>query len=83
MLKILKQPYPSCTEPECFLKCALVVCPFIYLFLLIFQPFGLHFLEPRLKHPVFLGYAAVCYILLGLNILILPRLFKSVFDETR
>lgn len=83
MLKILKQLYPNCTEPSCFLKCSLVVCSFIYLFLLIFQPFGLHFLEPRLKHPVFLGYAAVCYIMLGLNILILPRLFKNIFDEAR
>lgn len=32
---------------------------------------------------MFLGYAAVCYIMLGLNILILPRLFKNIFDETR
>jgi DNA-binding LytR/AlgR family response regulator len=83
MFKILKQPYPNCTEPKCFLKCALVACPFIYVFLLIFQPFGLNFLEPSLKHPVFLGYAAVCYIMLGLNILILPRLFKNLFDEEK
>lgn len=82
MLKILKQPYPICNEVVCFLKCALVVCPFVYVFLLIFQPFGLNSLEPKLKHPVFLGYAAVCYIMLGLNILILPRLLKNVFDET-
>jgi len=83
MLKILKQPYPVCNEISCFLKCALVVCPFVYVFLLIFQPFGLNFLEPSLKHPVFLGYAAVCYIMLSLNILILPRLFKKTFDEAR
>jgi DNA-binding LytR/AlgR family response regulator len=83
MFKILKQPYPNCTEPKCFLKCALVACPFIYVFLLIFQPFGLNFLEPSLKHPVFLGYAAVCYIMLGLNILIFPRVFKNFFDEEK
>jgi DNA-binding LytR/AlgR family response regulator len=81
MLKILKQPYPSCNEVGCFLKCALVVCPFVYVFLLIFQPFGLNYLEPSLKHPVFLGYAAVCYLMLGLNILILPYVFKKYFDE--
>jgi DNA-binding LytR/AlgR family response regulator len=83
MFKILKQPYPSCNEVSCFLKCALVACPFVYVFLLIFQPFGLNFLEQSLKHPVFLGYAVVCYIMLGLNILILPRLLKSVFNEAR
>jgi DNA-binding LytR/AlgR family response regulator len=83
MIKILKQPYPNCTEPKCFLKCALVSCPFVYLFLLIFQPFGLNYLEPSLKHPVFLGYAVVCYIMLGLNILILPRLLKKAFDEEK
>lgn len=83
MFKILEQPYPSCSEVSCFLKCALVVCPFVYVFLLIFQPFGLNFLEPSLKHPVFLGYAVVCYIMLGLNILILPRLLKDVFNEAR
>jgi DNA-binding LytR/AlgR family response regulator len=83
MLKILKQPYPVCNEVGCFLKCALVACPFVYVFLLISQPFGLSYLEPSLKHPVFLGYAAVCYIMLGLNILILPRLFKNVFEEAQ
>ena len=83
MFKIFKQPYPNCTEPSCLLKCALVACPFIYVFLLIFQPFGLNYLEPTLKHPVFLGYAVVCYIMLGLNILILPRMFKNFFDEAR
>ncbi len=83
MLKILKQPYPSCNEVICFLKCALVVCPFVYVFLLIFQPFGLNFLEPKLKHPVFLGYAAVCYIMLGLNVLVLPWFFKNFFEEAR
>ena len=83
MLKILKQPYPICSEVTCFMKCVLIVCPFVYVFLLIFQPFGLNFLEPSLKHPVFLGYAAVCYLMLGLNILILPWLFKIVFDEAK
>jgi DNA-binding LytR/AlgR family response regulator len=83
MLKILKQPYPNCNEVRCFLKCALITCPFVYVFLMIFQPFGLNFLEPPLKHPVFLGYAAVCYIMLGLNILIIPRLLKKLFDEAR
>lgn len=83
MFKILKQPYPSCNEVNCFLKCALVACPFVYVFLLIFEPFGLMFLEPNLKHPVFLGYAAVCYIMLGLNILIIPQLFKNFFAEAR
>ena len=83
MLKILKQPYPNCNEVSCFLKCALITCPFVYVFLMIFQPFGLNFLEPPLKHPVFLGYAAVCYIMLGLNILIIPRLLKKLFDEAR
>lgn len=83
MLKILKQPYPNCTEVSCFLKCALIVCPFVYVFLLIFQPFGLNFLESSLKHPVFLGYAVVCYLMLGLNILILPSVFKNFFDEAK
>jgi DNA-binding LytR/AlgR family response regulator len=83
MLKIFQQPYPSCNEVSCFLKCALIACPFVYVFLLVFQPFGLNLLEPTLKHPVFLGYATVCYIMLGLNILIIPRLFKNVFDESR
>ena len=83
MFKILKQPYPICNEFGCFLKCAFVVCPFVYAFLLVFQPFGLNYLEPALKHPVFLGYATVCYVMLGLNILILPWLFKNVFDEAR
>ena len=83
MFKILKQPYPICNEFGCFLKCAFIVCPFVYVFLLVFQPFGLNFLEPSLKHPVFLGYATVCYVMLGLNVLILPGLFKNVFDEAR
>jgi len=83
MLKILKQPYPVCSEVRCFLKCALIACPFVYVFLLIFRPFGLNYLEPSLKHPVFLGYATVCYIMLGLNILIIPRLLKNLFDEAR
>ncbi|MGD8539239.1 MAG: LytTR family DNA-binding domain-containing protein [Candidatus Aminicenantes bacterium] len=83
MFKILKQPYPICSEVSCFLKCALIVCPFVYVFLLIFQPFGLNFLEPALKHPVFLGYAAVCYLMLGLNIFILPWLLKRFFDEAK
>lgn len=79
-LEILKKPYPI-NLPKW--PMVVLVSVFIGLFLLLFQPFGLQFMEREHKSLLLLGYGLVTFIFLVVELIILPRLLPSVFDEER
>ena len=59
----------------------IVISVFIGLFLMIFQPFGLQFVEIANKRLFLLGYGLVTFVFLVLNLIILPLIFKNYFSE--
>jgi hypothetical protein len=79
----LKQPYPLVLETQCNLRDSLLISTFLFLFLIIFQPFGLSTTEPRIRYYLVTGYTCVCFIMLMINLFIIPRILKNIFREER
>ena len=61
----------------------LVISPFISIFLVIFQPFGLQGLESDRKTLILAGYGMVTFVVLCIDLLIVPFIFPSVFKEEK
>lgn len=81
MFRFLKQPSPINIDTKLDLTISFLSGLFVFLFLLVFQPFGLSTTEPRLRYIMISGYAAVCFLILVFNLLLIPRLLKKVFSE--
>ena len=78
--KYLSQKYPY---EENKWKLIIPISLFIALFMLIFQPFGLNELEMENKWLVLVGYGAVTFIILFIN-LAMPRLiFPGSFNDEK
>ncbi|MDX1445125.1 LytTR family DNA-binding domain-containing protein [Lishizhenia sp.] len=59
----------------------IAISGFIGLFLMLFQPFGLQFVEVPYKSVKLLGYGCVTLAILVLNLLLLPLMFPHYFEE--
>jgi hypothetical protein len=81
MFRFLKQPSPICIDTKLDLTTSILISLFVFFFLLVFQPFGLNTTEPGLRFIMIGGYAAVCFLILAINLLLIPRLLKKVFSE--
>lgn len=83
MMKIirayLKQPYPLDTSGNW--RIAIVTGIFISLFMAGFEPFGLHRLQLDHKKLILAGYGLVTFVILFFDIVILPKLFRKIFNE--
>ena len=74
----LKQLYP---RTDSGWATPISFCLFISLFLYIFQPFGLYYIESHLKPIVIPGYGVVAFIVMTLNYYTFPYIFKKWFSE--
>ncbi len=83
MFRFLKQPSPINIDTKLDLLISFLSSLFVFFFLLVFQPFGLNTTEPGLRFIMIGGYAGVCFLILVLNLLLIPRLLKKVFSEER
>ncbi|MDH5467334.1 MAG: LytTR family transcriptional regulator DNA-binding domain-containing protein [Candidatus Aminicenantes bacterium] len=81
ILRFLKQPNPIRIDAKLDLTISFLVGLFVFLFLLVFQPFGLSTTEPRLRYLLISGYGIVCFLVLAVNLLLIPRILKKVFHE--
>lgn len=81
MFRFLKQPSPINIDTKQDFTISLLISLFVFFFLLIFQPFGLSTTEPGLRYIMISGFAAVCFLVLTLNLLLIPRILKNVFSE--
>jgi hypothetical protein len=59
----------------------LVIILFISLFLVLFQPFGLHNLESGMKTWLLAGYGLVTMVVLVIDVVIIPLIFPVCFKE--
>lgn len=78
LIKRLREPYPVNVKKWPMI---ISISCFIGLFLMMFQPFGLQFVEVENKSLVLFGYGVITFIILTLNILVLPLIFPKYFDE--
>lgn len=73
----LNQPYPVMAHKW---RLIIPISLFIAVFMLIFQPFGLTNFHDSLKSIIFSGYGLVTFLVLSINLFILPYIFKKWFD---
>lgn len=83
MFRLLSQPYPT-EEPvrRRLIKAALISL-FIGLFLLVFQPFGLHDWQTPAKMEKMLGFGLVTFGVMVVDSFLLPWLFPRYFSDSR
>lgn len=83
MFAFLKRSYPLLGDARVSVKIAAHIAIFVFLFLLLFQPFGLSDDESRIKYLLITGYAVITFLVLTANMLYAPRLLKNVFVEEK
>lgn len=62
-------------------KLTVIISLFIALFMLLFQPFGLSTYKSDYRWIVFLGYGAITFVILTVNLFVLTRLFSKWFEN--
>lgn len=81
MLKILKQPYPRNNNwPSCVAS-GLFFGLFVFLFLILFRPFGLHELRSPQQFFIYAGYGIITAAIIIFHSTFSPLLFPNHFDE--
>ncbi len=75
----LNRPLPAIESPKIRFLGALFFGVFIFLFLWIFQPFGISKYED-VAMQISLGYGLVTFIIVLLNLFILPIIFRNFFN---
>jgi hypothetical protein len=75
-----RKPYPVILSRWAIV---LIISPFISIFMVIFQPFGLHHLESESKSLILSGYGLVTFAVLCIDLFLVPIIFPSVFKEER
>ena len=78
-IKYLKQPFPLSDSKWSFI---IPISLFILLFLNIFQPFGLSYIEKN-KILILSGYSLITFLTLIFDLIILEKLFPSIFKESK
>lgn len=81
--KLLKEPYPLNHSLQKVLWTSLLFGLFIFLFLLLFQPFGLNNYHAENKVWQILGYGLLTSIILLLNSLLFSKAFPFWYSERR
>ncbi|MCB2194977.1 MAG: LytTR family transcriptional regulator [Bacteroidetes bacterium] len=79
MFKFLNKPYPFNDDLKYNSKLIFFISIGVLGFLYLFQPLDLSLMNSKEKLYVVLGLAAITFLSLSLNLLILPSLFPSIF----
>jgi K+ transporter len=80
-MSILTKPYPKSTHHKRKLLYALSLGLFVFLFLLLFQPFGINMWHPSYKVYRLMGYGLITSLTLIINSMLIESVFKSWFKE--
>jgi hypothetical protein len=75
-----RKPYPQSHNRWAIV---LIISVFVSLFMVIFQPFGLQQLETAHKILLLAGYGLVTFLVLLLDLILLPLIFPGIFNEDR
>jgi hypothetical protein len=80
ILEYARKPYPVILSRWAII---LVISPFISIFMVIFQPFGLQHLDPDRKFFLLAGYGMVTFVVLCVDLFLVPFIFPSAFKEEK
>lgn len=80
ILDFVRKPYPMSLRRWSII---MVISPFISLFMVIFQPFGLQNLESDWKLLLLAGYGLVTFVVLCIDLFLIPFIFPSVFKDEK
>jgi len=80
---ILTKPYPKSKDFKRKLLSAFMFGLFVFLFLLIFQPFGINMWQSSYKVLRLMGYGLITSSVLIANSIIIETIFKSWFKEEK
>ncbi len=72
----LSQPFPKLTSRW---KLIISISLFVAIFLIIFQPFGIHSIQNKIL--ILSGYGLVTFIVLFINLIIIEHIFPKTFNE--
>lgn len=78
--KYFKQPFPKLKSRW---KLIILISLFVTIFLILFQPFGIHFMQNRNKLLILSGYGLVTFFVLLINLIVIENLFPKSFSEER
>jgi hypothetical protein len=78
--KYLFQCYPN--EGNVW-RVIIPISMFIGLFIIVFQPFGLNDLESDHKFLILAGFGLVTFVILIINLILIPALFLNIFKEEK
>jgi hypothetical protein len=81
MLQFLNKPYPFNDDPRYNSKLIFFISIGVFGFLYLFQPLDVNLMDSREKLYVVLGLAAITFLSLSLNLLILPSLIPNIFNK--
>lgn len=80
-MSILSKPYPKDSNLKKKFFTAFIFGNFIFLFLVLFQPFGISQWEIPNKILVLAGYGAITFVVVFLNAVLVEMIFKNWFKE--
>jgi len=72
----LNQPFPKLTSRW---KLIITISLFVAIFLIIFQPFGIHLIQNKIL--ILSGYGLVTFLVLFINLIIVELIFPNTFSE--
>lgn len=74
----LNQPFPKLTSRW---KLIITISLFVAIFLIIFQPFGIHLIQNKIL--ILSGYGLVTFLVLFINLIVVEHLFPKNFSEKK
>ena len=80
LIEYARRPYPRHRNRWLLL---LSISAFVTLFMLVFQPFGLHQLQVENRRILLAGYGLVTLLVLVVDLIILQAVFPGIFSENR
>lgn len=82
MFTLFKEPYSTSTVNERIIH-TIAISAFVYLFLVVFEPFDLNLLDSTNKNLIVLGYGIFTFIFLGIFYVVVPLSLPSIFSSTK
>lgn len=83
MLKFLNKPYPFNDDLKYNSRIIFFISAGVFVFLLLFQPFGIPLWEPDTKIYNLLGIGFITFLCLSINLLFFPGIFTKIFSNAR
>jgi len=81
MLEFFNRPYPFNSNIKHNVKVILAIGFGLFLFLLLFEPFGLDSVNEEKKTYIIAGFGIITGMILTLNLLIIPSVLPLLFKE--